>query len=484
MKQRKMGRLAAWVAMIALALTLPAAASSYWGDGGDQPAPDWADSVSGLERTAPVMLIPQKDGEHASYMNGTGQGRFQPGRVVTRAELAQMLNAVVMDFPESVPTYSDVAWEAWYAPAVERVTGLGLMTGTEDRFRPGDPATRAECAAALALLIPYDAAGSGSFPDVGPDHWACEAISRTAGQGLMCGDERGNFRPDDSLLRCEAAVVFNRLLGREPDMWAIKNLSGVQYFSDVSPDHWAYGEIVEATVSHRWTSNMDGSEGWVSAEVPSDAVPISTPDPVFDPIPDPEPAPSGGPSAAGLSDGAHRIDGRLYWVRGGEFVRDETVNALYFDENGCYTTGNADLDEQLNAIIEELTDDSMTRDQKLEALFNYCRDNFRYLKRPLISKDQTGWELDYALYFLQNGKGNCYNFSAAYCLLCRELGLPAYTVVGRALDSPHGWVECELDGTTYIFDPQLAWRYLHDWGKPDYNFFMQPADKTTVKYSR
>lgn len=475
MKKRELGTVIAWVLLVSLALTLPAAAASYWGNEPEESVPIWVETSPVQERTAPVMLIPQSGGEHVGYMNGTGQGLFQPGREVTRAELAQMLNAIMMDFPEIVPSFSDVAWEAWYAPAVERVTGLGLMTGTEGLFRPDAPATRAECAAALALLIPYEVAAAGSFPDVGTDHWAYEAISRTAAQGLLCGDDQGNFRPDDSLLRCEAAAVFNRLLGRKADVLAISRMAGLCSFSDVPATHWAYAEIVEATVSHRWTYNLDSSEGWISAEVSEGpgADPVSYPDP---------PAPA--PSDTGLSDGPHRIDGRLYWVRNGEFVRNEQVNALYFDENGCYTTGNTELDERLNAIVEELTDDSMTRDEKLRAMYNYIRDNFRYLKRPLISKGQTGWEADYALYFLQNGKGNCYNFSAAYCLLCRELGLPAYVVVGSALNSPHGWVEIELDGDTYMFDTQLEWRYLHDWGKTGYDLFKMPAGKTPFKYTR
>ena len=65
-----------------------------------------------------------------------------------------------------------------------------------------------------------------------------------------------------------------------------------------------------------------------------------------------------------------------------------------------------------------------------------------------MSKGQTGWEAAYAEEFLNLGRGNCYSFSATYCLLARELGLPAYTVVGGlgASNSPHGWVEMELDG--------------------------------------
>jgi len=476
MKKKSRGKWIGWALLAALVLTLPVEASQYV----DIPMPEWLKNpytgsnaseseppapsadVQEPEKAAPVSLLPQGQGEHVKYMNGGDQGLFQPSRPVTRAELAQMLNAMVADWPEVAPSFSDVPWDAWYAPAVERVAGLGLMTGTAGVFRPGDPATRAECAAALALLIPYDAAGAQDFPDVGPGHWAHEAISRTAAQGLLYGDDMGNFRPDDVLLRCEAAAMFNRLLGRSPDLQTIAELSPFRFFPDVPSTHWAYGEIVEASVTHYCTVYGNGTESWSWADV--EAVPV--------------------PEAAGLADGPHRIDGRLYWVSGEEFLRDQSVNGMWFDENGCYTTGNAELDALLNDIVERLTDDSMTRDKKLQVLFNYCRDNFRYLKRPLISKGQTGWQADYALYFLQNGKGNCYNFSAAYCLLCRELGLPAYTVVGSALNSPHGWVECVLDGTTYIFDPQLAWRYLHDWGKTGYNFFKQPINKTTVKYKR
>lgn len=471
MKQ-KMKKAAAAIALLAaLVLLIPAAAAQYQsgfgdGSGGYQPV-----------RTAPVMLIAQDGGSHIKYMNGS-DGWFRPEDNVTRAELAQILAGVTADLPASVPRFEDVPQQAWYAPAVGKAAGLGLMTGADGFFRPDEPATRAECAAALALTLPYDAWSDGrTFPDVPTGHPAWQAISRTAAYGLFQGDDNGLFHPDDGLSRCEAAAVFNRLLGRIPDYAYMQSQTDLRVFPDVPPSHWAFADVMEASVTHQCTSAWNGREVWTSA--------VSEPTLVTAPSPSPSaPAPDPEPSQPALADGPQRIDGRLYWVVEGEFVREQSVSGLYFDENGCYTTGDAELDTTLNAIVEELTDDSMSRDQKLEVLFNYCRDNFKYLKRPLISKGQTGWEPAYAAYFLKNGKGNCYNFSAAYCLLCRELGLPAYTVVGRALNSPHGWVEIELDGAVYLFDPQLAWRYLHDWGRTGYNFFKQPAGKTTVQYTR
>lgn len=452
--------------LLAAALTVPAAAV---------PA-----------RTAPIMLIPQDAGIHAKYMDGS-DGWFRPEQDVTRAELAQMLSRVTADIPASTPVFYDVPWDAWYAPSVQKAAGLDLMSGTDGAFRPNDSATRAECAAALAQLLPYDAwSGMQTFPDVPTGHWAYLSIARTASYGLFRGDGAGLFRPDDGLKRCEAAAVFNRLLGRSGDLAYILNRGGLRTFPDVPPSHWAYSDIMEATVTHQCTSGGYAREQWTSAvnepTLAVDPQPTPTPDPT--PSPSPEPTPTPEPLVPSSSDGPRRVDGRLYWFINGEPIRSQSVSGLYFDENGCYTTGNAELDEKLNAIVEELTDDSMTRDQKLRVLFNYVRDNFKYLKRPLISKGQTGWEPEYALFFLNNGKGNCYSFSAAYCLLCRELGLPAYTVVGSVLNSPHGWVEIVLDGSVYMFDTQLEWRYLHDWGKSGYDFFKMSPDSTPVQYTR
>lgn len=442
-----------------------------------------APAAAAPARDAPVMLIPQDTGTHAKYMDGSS-GWFRPEQDVTRAELAQMLSAVTADAPSSAPAFYDVPWDAWYAPAVQKAAGLGLMSGTDGAFRPNDSATRAECAAALAQLIPYDAwNGMQTFPDVPTGHWAYLSISRTAAYGLFRGDGAGLFRPDDGLKRCEAAAVFNRLLGRSGDLVYILDRNDLRAFPDVPPSHWAYSDIMEATVTHQCASGGYAREVWTSA-VSEPTLAAGQPTPTPDPTPDFSPEPTPEPPVSSFSDGPRRVDGRLYWFVNGEPLRSQSVSGLYFDENGCYTTGNAELDEKLNAIVEELTDVSMTRDQKLRVLFNYVRDNFKYLKRPLISKGQTGWEPEYALFFLKNGKGNCYSFSAAYCLLCRELGLPAYTVVGSALNSPHGWVEIVLDGSVYMFDTQLEWRYLHDWGKSGYDFFKMSPDSTPVQYTR
>ena len=392
--------------------------------------------------------------DHSKYMDGTGDGLFHPEQDMTRAEVAQVLYGLLLTVPEGRASYPDVPEGAWYAQAVTSLGALGALDrGEGEPFQPGAAITRGDFAIILSHFLPPSGTAP-AFQDVPESHPAWEAIGTAVSYDLFHGYPDGTFRPDEALTRAEAAVVFNSLLGREPDAMAIARSPSLRIFPDVSPDHWAYAQIMEATVSHEYVKN-DG-EAWtrVTAE------------------------------PAGIPDGYYRFGGWLYRVQNGTFLRSTTVDGFSYDAQGRYTTGSATLDARLHQIIDTYTTDSMTRDQKLKALYNYIRDEFTYLRRDLIAQGQTGWETAYAEEFLELGRGNCYSFSATFCLLARQLGLPARCEVGTlgGSNSPHGWVEIELDGVTYMFDPQLEWRYLHDYGRGGYDLFMMRPSEAPFTY--
>ncbi len=54
--------------------------------------------------------------------------------------------------------------------------------------------------------------GSGVFKDVPNNHWAKASIERIAKLGLIVGDDRGNFNPNEPLTRAQFAAVVDRLL--------------------------------------------------------------------------------------------------------------------------------------------------------------------------------------------------------------------------------------------------------------------------------
>lgn len=91
--------------------------------------------------SAPITL--KQDGVlHAKFMDGNDSGLFRPDRSTTRAELAQILFNLMEQYPvpDTVPTFPDVPLDAWFLPAVDAMTGLGIMTGGNDGlFHPNDP---------------------------------------------------------------------------------------------------------------------------------------------------------------------------------------------------------------------------------------------------------------------------------------------------------------------------------------------------------
>ncbi len=107
-----------------------------------------------------------------------------------------------------------------YEESVELLQALDIMVGDKDtgNFRLEDGIIRSEVAKIAVLISGLgDAAltstGSTRFPDVVADHWATGYINVAASQGLVIGDDNGNFRPDDKITFAEAVTIFTRALG-------------------------------------------------------------------------------------------------------------------------------------------------------------------------------------------------------------------------------------------------------------------------------
>lgn len=248
--------------------------------------------------------------DHEKYMNGYADGTFRPNAPLTRAELAQMLYAVLEERPEQLASFADVPETAWYYRAAGTLGALRVMDGDGDTFRGDQPVTRAECAVVLARMprpeICLDAPRR-TFDDVAETHWAYAEISQAAACGLFVGDEMGNFFPDRALTRAEAVIVFNRLLGRGADEAELSSRRDLRVFPDVPRDFWAYSEIMEATVTHVGIPDEGGRENWVAAITERTA----------------------------LSDGYHAIGGHVYYVADGMILR-AAAGETCADPNGCH----------------------------------------------------------------------------------------------------------------------------------------------------
>lgn len=50
------------------------------------------------------------------------------------------------------------------------------------------------------------------FPDVNEKAWYAKYVDEVSDAGIFIGDDKGNFRPNDSLTRAEAAAVASRII--------------------------------------------------------------------------------------------------------------------------------------------------------------------------------------------------------------------------------------------------------------------------------
>ena len=191
---------------------------------------------------------------HSQYVNGYTDGKFRPGRQVTRAEAAQMLLRMMMDQSHgSFPTsFTDVPAGSWFARAVTTLASRGIITSGGE-FRPNDPITRGEFVEMLTRLSKYT--GSAEFTDVSSGDPLYAAISTAAAQGWIKGYPDGSFRPGNKLTRAEAVVTLNRMMGRPGDTATEKQMDSRYTFSDVSKDVWYYQAIMEAATTHDYSWN-------------------------------------------------------------------------------------------------------------------------------------------------------------------------------------------------------------------------------------
>ncbi|MCD7745877.1 MAG: transglutaminase domain-containing protein [Lachnospiraceae bacterium] len=117
-------------------------------------------------------------------------------------------------------------------------------------------------------------------------------------------------------------------------------------------------------------------------------------------------------------------------------------------------------DTIISTVVEE--DDSAL--EQLEKLFVYAEENWGY-SRSTSTITSLGTARTFAYTIYKSKAGSCYHFAAGYAYLARQaLGSSKkYTVriavgqtngFGNGLQA-HAWAEIKIDGTWYVFDPNL-----------------------------
>ncbi|MBQ6677947.1 MAG: S-layer homology domain-containing protein [Clostridia bacterium] len=153
------------------------------------------------------------------YMNGVGNGKFDPEGALTRAMVATVLWRREGSPAPSAPSgFEDVRDGEWYTDAVAWAKEVGVVKGlTETTFGPDEYITREQLA---TMLFRFSSSAPVSVPeraDLDPfaddetvSDWAAEPLGWAVQAGLINGTDGKRLDPEGYATREQFAAVIER----------------------------------------------------------------------------------------------------------------------------------------------------------------------------------------------------------------------------------------------------------------------------------
>lgn len=223
---------------------------------------------TGTEPTQSAGLLDTTN--HNAYVSGRSATTFAPTGTLSRAEAAQLLYELMTEqahkqYDRSDNDFSDVPAGQWYTVAVSTLANVGAITGCGDgTFQPGKAISRAEFVTILTGIYGVNTSKGMPFSDVGRS-WYYDAVATAYANGWVSGYTDGTFRPDQTITRAEAVVILNSVLGRGGDLSFVQaNAQAALHFTDITPGAWYYADVIEASVAHTYAKQDDGTERWTA----------------------------------------------------------------------------------------------------------------------------------------------------------------------------------------------------------------------------
>ncbi len=150
-------------------------------------------------------------------ISGKTDTLFDPEGSITRAEFMKLIIGMIgEDIPEYAGIFEDVSENAWYAGYVEAAYKKGIISGYENKFSPEREITREEMAKIIITVYtmnnPMPESDNVDIKDMEKvSDWAAPYVRVAYAAGLLNGNDDGNFNPDKTTTRAQAAAVIRRL---------------------------------------------------------------------------------------------------------------------------------------------------------------------------------------------------------------------------------------------------------------------------------
>lgn len=402
-------------------------------------------------------------------MSGTGNNCFSPDMTVSKAQMISVLWNL-SNQPQSELVQGLIG--TWYEKAISwgKETGVYPFEISEAE----QPATRGEIGEMLYL---YAKERKFSLSEEGELSRFSDADKLTDVQRkalawlteaeIMGGYPDGTLGADKTATRGECAVLLHRFCettmeGQLSDfpIWASYDGLSATVMDNKIGNFWVKAGAVKASapiekvIAVTWCSPDQSDMSWKELELRED-----------------------GSYGALVQAGDHQFHFGHYTVdvyarlkNGMQLPLGRTTVQLDGDES------EARVAVQVNKVYNQVGWD-------LYACYNWVVKNVSYKKLPIPLAPPAGYEASewYAIQAFENRAGNCYCYAAAFYHLAKGLGYDARFIQGqvglaRGGFGPHGWVIINMNGSSYICDPESQ----HSVGR--YNFYMQPVGAPVFRY--
>ena len=231
-------------ALEAILTALTPSAVLYWGENGGETAltPAQAREKCGFAAASALDFTDVAGSKYAGEINALAvsrivfgnQGKFRPDDTMTRAEVCALLAQALDLYWLADGYFTDVAKESWYAPSVNAMAAIGLVSGVGGgEFDPNATMTQEEFITVLGNLVEFVNLDARAFLDKKPlailqplpkykgfSPWAIRSVELLTNSVF---DEDGNavnlyctafedIEPKAPILRGQAAAALCRAL--------------------------------------------------------------------------------------------------------------------------------------------------------------------------------------------------------------------------------------------------------------------------------
>lgn len=150
--------------------------------------------------------------------------------------------------------FNDISDKYWAKDDITFLSEKKIINGYKNgNFAPNDTIKRVDAATMIvrALDLDTDNRPNPNLKDVDQNSFGYKTIATVIDEGIFKGNN-GYFNPNQTLTRAEMAAIIHR-------SFPLKETGSEVTFTDISSTHWAYSDIQALAVNHITTGYEDKS---------------------------------------------------------------------------------------------------------------------------------------------------------------------------------------------------------------------------------